>query len=45
MVVKHKTWSYSTWFSKCSMHYAYKNLEGNNVMHSLMIKYNNVEPS
>jgi len=31
--------------NKCSNHYAYRNFEGNNLKHYLMLKYNNAEPS
>jgi len=44
-VVRHETWSYSTWFGKWSNHYAYRNFESNSVMHSLMFKCNNAEHS
>jgi len=44
-VVRHKTWSCSACFGERSTCYAHRNFEGNNVMHYVMLKYNNVEPS
>jgi len=43
-MVRQETWSYSTWFSKRTIFYAYRNFKGNNVKQYVMLKYNNAEP-